>query len=55
MDYKCILDEIKPTKEEKDKVNEVSTKLIDFLNDKCDILLKTAFRKADAENTVKEK
>lgn len=35
MDYKIILDEIKPTKEEKDKVSEVSTKLLDFLNDKC--------------------
>ena len=35
MDYKLILDEIKPTKEEKDKVRGVSTKLLDFLNDKC--------------------
>lgn len=35
MDYKVILDEIKPTKEEKDKVRVVSTKLLDFLNKKC--------------------
>ena len=35
MDYKNILDEIKPTEEEKDKVLEVSAKLLDFLNDKC--------------------
>ena len=35
MDYKLILDEIKPTKEEKDKVMGVSSKLLDFLNDKC--------------------
>ena len=35
MDYKVILDEIKPTKEENDKVTEVSTKLLDFLNNKC--------------------
>lgn len=35
MDYQLILDEIKPTEEEKDKVREVSGKLLDFLNDKC--------------------
>ena len=35
MDYKSILDEIKPTEEEKEKVLEVSAKLLDFLNDKC--------------------
>ena len=35
MDYKIILDEIKPTEEEKDKVREVSGHLLDFLNDKC--------------------
>ena len=35
MDYKSILDEIKPTEEEKGKVLEVSAKLLDFLNDKC--------------------
>ena len=35
MDYEVILDEIKPTIEEKDKVREVSTKLLDFLNEKC--------------------
>ena len=34
MDYKSILDEIKPTEEEKWKVLEVSAKLLDFLNDK---------------------
>ena len=32
MDYKSILDEIKPTEEEKGKVLEVSAKLLDFLN-----------------------
>ena len=35
MDYKIILDEIKPTEKEKDKVRKVSGKLLDFLNDKC--------------------
>ncbi len=35
MDYKIILDEIKPTEEEKDKVRDVSGHLLDFLNDKC--------------------
>ncbi|WP_407416469.1 CCA tRNA nucleotidyltransferase [Methanobrevibacter sp.] len=35
MDYKLILEEIKPTPEEKDKVREVSEKLLKFLNDKC--------------------
>ncbi|WP_407381858.1 CCA tRNA nucleotidyltransferase [Methanobrevibacter sp.] len=37
MDYKLILDEIKPTEEEKNKVKEVSGKLLDFLNDKIHI------------------
>ena len=37
MDYKDILDEIKPTQKEKDKVGEVSNKLLDFLNDKCHV------------------
>ena len=37
MDYKPVLDGIKPTQEENDKVNEVSTNLIDFLNDKCHV------------------
>lgn len=35
MDYKAILDEIKPTAEEEKKVREVSEKLLDFINDKC--------------------
>lgn len=35
MDYKPILDEIKPTLEEANEVNELSSKLLDFLNDKC--------------------
>ena len=37
MDYSYILNEIKPTHEEKDKVNEVSERLLEFLNDKCHI------------------
>jgi tRNA nucleotidyltransferase (CCA-adding enzyme) len=35
MDYKGILDDIKPTKEENDKVKEVSSKIKEFINDKC--------------------
>ena len=35
MDYKLILDDIKPTEEESNKVREVSGKIIDFINDKC--------------------
>ena len=35
MDYKQILEEIKPTPEENDKVREVSENLLEFLNDKC--------------------
>ena len=35
MDYKLILDDIKPTEEEKNRVREVSDKLIEFINDKC--------------------
>ncbi|MBR0270500.1 MAG: CCA tRNA nucleotidyltransferase [Methanobrevibacter sp.] len=37
MDYELILDEIKPTEEEKNKVKEVSEKLLEFLNDKIHI------------------
>ena len=37
MDYSYILNEIKPTQKEKDKVKEVSEKLLEFLNDKCHI------------------
>lgn len=37
MDYKLILDEIKPTDEEEDKVREVSEKLLEFINDKCHV------------------
>lgn len=37
MDYKLILDEIKPTDDEKDKVREVSRKLLEFINDKCHV------------------
>ena len=36
MDYKLILDEIKPTEDEKNRVREVSGKLLEFINDKCD-------------------
>ena len=35
MDYKIILDEIKPTEEERNRVREVSGHLLDFFNDKC--------------------
>lgn len=35
MDYKVILDEIKPTLKEENKVKEVSRKLLDFINEKC--------------------
>ena len=35
MDYKLILDDIKPTEEENNRVNEVSSKLMEFINDKC--------------------
>ncbi len=37
MDYKLILDEIKPTEDEKNRVREVSGKLLEFINDKCHI------------------
>ena len=37
MDYKLILNEIKPTEYEKDKVREVSGKLLEFINDKCNV------------------
>lgn len=37
MDYKLILDEIKPTEDEKDKVRDVSEKLLEFINDKCHV------------------
>lgn len=37
MDYKLILDEIKPTDEEEEKVREVSEKLLEFINDKCHV------------------
>ncbi len=35
MDYKAILNDIKPTTEEKEKINEVSSRLINFLNETC--------------------
>lgn len=35
MDYKLILNEIKPTEDEKDNVRKVSGKLLKFINDKC--------------------
>ena len=35
MDYKPILEEIKPTLDEENEVRKVSSKLLDFLNDKC--------------------
>ena len=35
MDYKPILEEIKPTLDEEKQVKKVSSKLLDFLNDKC--------------------
>lgn len=37
MDYKQILDEIKPTQAEKNKVREVSARLLEFINDKCSV------------------
>ncbi len=37
MDYGPILNEIKPTQEETDKVRDVSGKLLEFLNDKCHV------------------
>ena len=35
MDYKAILNDIKPTPEEMEKINEVSSRLINFLNETC--------------------
>ena len=35
MDYKAILDDIKPTSEEIEEINKVASKLIDFLNKTC--------------------
>ena len=35
MDYKAILNDIKPTAEESEEINEVSSRLINFLNETC--------------------
>lgn len=35
MDYTSILNQIRPTKQEKAKIKEISQKIIDFLNDYC--------------------
>ena len=35
MDYKAILDDIKPTSQEKNEINDISSRLIDFLNEAC--------------------
>lgn len=46
MDYKPILEEIKPTLDEQNQVKKVSSKLLDFLNDKCHL------NNIDAEATL---
>lgn len=35
MDYKAILEDIKPTLEEKDEINSLTSQLVDYLNKTC--------------------
>lgn len=55
MDYKAILDDIKPTVEEKNHIDEVSNKLMNFLQRECDsenLNAKVALVGSVAKNTA---
>lgn len=55
MDYNCILEDIKPTSEETDKITKVSSEVIRFLQDECDkrnLNAKVALVGSVAKNTA---